>query len=1091
MKGNPSTSLSERIPGQNDLGHFENSVLEVRVNPSSCPHIKVEILGTEVVALLDSGAGLSVMSALNIIQSHGFKIIKSNIKICTADDTEHTCLGYVNIPYTLGNETRVVPTLIVPEIRKPLILGMNFWKAFQIRPMISSRNRIEELELTWTSDLEEKTVINYLQVEKELVAETEPIQFSVRIVEPSEEGPQTWISKPEEDETLDIPTLELPQNPQEAIDNIETEHELTSEQRAQLQEVLSGFDCTSQGRLGKTTLIEHEIEVIEGAKMREMPMYRYSPQIWGKIEQELERWKELDVIEECVTEFSNPLVPVKKANGKIRVCLDSRRVNTITKKDAYPMRNMSEIFHRLQKAKYFSVVDLKDAYFQIPLKESSRNYTAFRTPKGLFRFKVVPFGLKNAPFTMTRLMNRAIGFDFEPKVFIYLDDIIIISETFEEHLQLLKEVATRLQKAGLTISVEKSRFCRKQVRYLGYLLTEKGLNIESSKLEPILNYPRPKTVREVRRLMGLMGFYQKFIPRYSHLTAPITDLLKKSKKFKWSEAAEEALTQLKTVLTSAPVLGNPDYTRPFIIETDASQLAVGAALIQEFDEGKRIIGYFSKKLSSTQRKYSATERECLGVLLAVENFRHYIEGSTFTVITDAKSITWLFSLSAANANSRLLRWALKLQSYDFTLQYRKGKDNVLADCLSRIESITSVDQDYAKLKNQIIQDPVNFKQFMVKGDRVYKYMADTKRLTDRRFEWKYYPPMQEREQIIRTIHEPAHLGYDKTLNSLKEKFYWPRMATETREYCRSCMACKTSKATNINTTPLMGSQKKFCDHPWQLITLDYVGPFPPSGKSRNTCLLVLTDVFTKFVLIQPFRQATAATLVQFLEQAVFLLFGVPETILTDNGTQFTSKEFGNLLQHYGVKHWLTPSYHPQVNNTERVNRVITTAIRATIKGAHRNWSDNLQQIANAIRTSVHESTKYTPYFLTFGRNQISNGQEYERMRGTTLNNKNVDLTDSDREKLYQQVRKNLADAYQKQSKYYNLRSNRNAPTYQVGEKVLKRNTLLSDKAKGYCAKLGPKFVPAIVIKTLGDSYELEDLNGHPLGIFHANFLKKF
>lgn len=365
MKGNPSTSPSKGIP-ETSSSRAENSVLEIRVNPSSCPHIRVNILGTEIIALLDSGAGFSVMSALNVVKSHGFKILKCNVKICTADDTEHTCLGYVNVPYTLGTETRVVPTLIVPEIRKPLILGMNFWKAFQIRPMITSKNSIEELELTWTSDINEKSVINYLRVE-ELTTEADPINLSIHLLESTDEEPQILLSQPEQDETLDIPTLELPKNPQEAIDNIETEHELTPEQRAQLQEVLKGFDCTSQGRLGKTTLIEHEIEVIEGIKIRDMPMYRYSPQIWEKIEKELERWQELDVIEECVTEFANPLVPVKKANGKIRVCLDSRRINQITKKDAYPMRNMAEIFHRLQKAKYFSVVDLKDAYFQVPL----------------------------------------------------------------------------------------------------------------------------------------------------------------------------------------------------------------------------------------------------------------------------------------------------------------------------------------------------------------------------------------------------------------------------------------------------------------------------------------------------------------------------------------------------------------------------------------------------------------------------------------------------------------------------------------------------------------------------------------------------
>lgn len=1093
MTGKPNISSVKKIPNRIKSDNFcDNSVLEIRVNPSACPHIKVNILGTDIIALLDSGAGVSGMSSLNLIEAHGFTILTTNVRVCTADDTEHTCLGYVNVPYTLGNETRVVPTLVVPQIKKPLILGMDFWKAFQIRPMITTQERIEDLDLTWTSSMQDKPVINFLRVEKvPTIMENFPISLSFHFVEPTvDEKDIIMKSKPEGDDSLDIPTLDFPEDPEASIDLVETEHELTLDERACLKEALKHFECTSERRLGRTSLIEHEIELITGGNMKELPMYRYSPKIWEKIEVELERWKKLEVVEECTTEFASPLVPVRKANGNIRVCLDSRRINSVTKKDAYPMRNMAEIFHRLKKAKYFSIVDLKDAYFQIPLKENSRNYTAFRTPKGLFRFKVVPFGLKNAPFTMSRLMNLAIGFDLEPNVFIYLDDIVIATENLKEHFRLLKEVATRLRKAGLTISVEKSRFCRKQVRYLGYLLTENGLSIDSAKLEPILNYPRPKTLREVRRLMGLIGFYQKFISRYSHVTSPITDLLKKTKRFKWSDEAEQALGELKSVLTSAPVLANPDYSRPFIIETDASQLAAGAALLQEFDEGKRIIGYYSKKLSSTQRKYSATEKECLAVLLAVENFRHYIEGATFTVITDAKSITWLFSISAANANSRLLRWALRLQSYDFVLQYRKGKENVLADCLSRIESIDVTDQDYKALIDLIIKSPDKYNSFMVSGNRIYKHIEEVGKLKDKRFEWKYYPPITERDQIIQVIHEFAHLGYEKTLSQLKEKYFWPRMAMETKKYCRECLPCKKAKCVNINPTPPMGAQKKYCDHPWQFITLDYVGPFPPSGKGRSTCLLVLTDVFTKFILVQPFRQATATSLVNFLEKSVFLLFGVPEMVLTDNGSQFTSKDFAKLLQHYGVKHWLTPSYHPQVNNTERVNKVITTAIRATLKGNHKHWSDNIQQIANAIRNSIHESTKYSPYFLTFGRNMISNGTEYENMRNTNAQT-NTTLSNQEREKLYQEVRNNLAEAYAKQSKYYNLRSNKKAPTYQVGETVLKKNTTLSDKSKDYCAKLGPKYTEAIVKKVLGDSYELTDKHGSNIGIFHANFLKKF
>lgn len=1081
------------VPGPKNSENFEKyqKTLHIRVNPNICPKIRVSIFNTDIIALLDSGASISVLNSTKIVEKHGLKIFKAAVVISTADNTEHECIGYANVPYTFAGTTKVIPTIIVPQLSKTLILGMDFWHAFGIKPMIKCKNQVSEVDLL---DIDGQPMVSHITPEYHLQLsppDNEPeICLKICSLELTEnETILTHKAIPEDDDSLDLPTLELEKDPELELDTIETEHELTESEKLQLREALKCFQCTSENKLGRTNLIEHEIEIIEGAKMRDLPMYRYSPRVWESIEKELERYEKLDVIEECTSEFASPLVPVKKSNGKIRVCLDSRKINSVTKKDAYPMRNMNEIFHRLQKAKYFSIIDLKDAYFQVPLKENSRNYTAFRTPKGLFRFKVVPFGLKNAPFTMSRLMNKAMGFDLEPYVFIYLDDIVIATETLEDHFRLLKEVAKRLAKAGLTISVQKSRFCRRQVKYLGYLLTENGLAIDGSKLEPILNYPRPKSIRDVRRLMGLIGFYQKFVNNYSHITTPITDLLKKSKKFKWTTEAEQALEQLKSVLTSSPVLANPRYDLPFVIETDASQLAVGAALLQDHPEGKRIIAYYSKKLSSTQRKYAATEKECLAVLLAIENFRHYVEGTNFKVITDAKSITWLFTITAANSNSRLLRWALKLQSYDFSIQYRKGKDNVLADCLSRIETVQIVDGEYLNLRNQITSDPEKYREFKIVGDKIFKFVQNTAKIEDKRFLWKYYPPKQERAELIRVAHEPGHFGYDKTLSKLKEKFFWPGMAVETKQFCKSCLPCKISKSTNVNSVPPMGSQKQNCDQPWQFLTLDYLGPFPPSGKAQSTCLLVVTDVFTKFVLIQPFKQATSSSLVKFIEQSIFLLFGVPQTILTDNGSQFTSKIFKNLLEHYGVTHWLTPFYHPQVNNSERVNRVITSAIRATIKSNHKTWADNIQNIANAIRNASHESTKHTPYFLTFGRNIISDGREYETLNSNCKNEHTI--TPGERELLYEQVRRNLQAAYQKQAKFYNLRSSSKAPKYQIGERVLKKGTFMSDKGKDFCAKLAPKYTEATVTNVLGDSYELADNTGKRIGIFHATFLKKF
>lgn len=1045
----------------------------VKIKNSKCPHIRVKIFESELEALLDSGAGISILNSLDIVHRYNLAIQSAAIRVTTADGSTHSCLGYVNLPFSYKGLTKVVPTLVVPEISRHLILGADFWESFGIKPMIDLGQGLEEIETVKHRN-------------------NSALCFTI---EPTSQLPK--VDATDEDDTLDIPVYEGPTEATPNVDEIETEHELSIEQRQQLSEVVKQFELTGEGKLGRTNLIEHEIILKEGAKPRITPMYKCSPYIQQAIDEEVDRFRKLDAIEPCYSEWTNPLVPVLKKNGKVRVCLDSRKINKMTVKDSYPMRNMQDIFRQLGKAKFFTVIDLKDAYFQIPLKKESRNFTAFRTAKGVFRFKVLPFGLMNAPFTMSRLMDKAIGFDLEPHVFVYLDDIVIASNTFEEHLRLLKIVAERLRKAGLTMSIEKSRFCRKQVVYLGYLLNENGVAIDASQIQPILDYAQPKTQEDIRRLMGLAGFYQRFIKNYSAITAPITDLLtKENKKFKWTKEAEDGFRQLKSVLTSAPILSNPDFSRMFTIESDASDRAIGAALVQEQEGVTKVISYFSKKLNRTQRRYSAVEKECLGVLSAIQHFRHYVEGTKFRVVTDARSLLWLFNVGTETGNAKLLRWALRIQAYDFDLEYRKGKANITADCLSRsieIDTITVAEPDfeYEDLIDKIQAEPGKHPDFRVIDGQVYRYTKTNDRQSDPRFAWKLIPNSPQRKEIIKKEHEKAHLGFKKTLTTIKQRYFWPKMNEEIRRYCRGCLKCQTSKAGNTNVTPPMGSQKPV-EYPWQFVTLDYVDPLPPSGRGRHTCLLVATDVFSKFILVQPFREAKAHSLVEFVENMIFRLFGVPEIMLTDNGSQFVSKQFKELLKTYNVSHWLTPAYHPQVNNTERVNRVITTAIRATLKGEHSHWAENLQEIADAIRNAVHDSTKHSPYFVVFGRNKISDGSEYAHIRDNHATTTDTDKTVTERRhKLFEQIKQNLSAAYAKHSKTYNLRSNPNCPTYSVGENVLKQTFDLSDKGKGFCRKLAPKYEPAIVRKVLGtNTYELEDQSGKRLGVYFANRLKK-
>lgn len=1051
------------------------SLHEVHIQTGQCPQIDVRIFETQVKALLDSGASISVTNSKQLADRYGLKIINSPIKICTADHTQYSCIGYVNLPITFRYITKIISVVIVPEITRTLILGINFWKEFNIKPMMQGANGLEEVT-EFTRALKSTT-------------QHETFHF---FVQPIESIPT--IEKQIPDDTLDIPELELPKASKISPESVETEHMLTFKERRELVEVISTFACTTDKTLGRTHLIQHEINLRDDAKPCRQPSYRCSPTIQAEMDREIERYKKIDAIEECVSEWSSPLVPVRKSNGKLRVCLDSRKVNALTKKDSYPMKDMRGIFHRLEHAKYFSVIDLKDAYFQIPLKPECRDYTAFRTSKGLFRFKVCPFGLTNAPFTMCRLMDKVIGFDLEPHVFVYLDDIVVATKTLGEHFRLLRIVAQRLRKANLTISLDKSRFCRKKVCYLGYLLTEEGVSIDNTRIEPILNYCRPKTIKDIRRLLGLAGFYQKFISNYSKIVVPISDLLKKAqKKFQWTDEAENAFQELKLALISAPILANPDYNLQFTIESDASDNAVGAALTQTVEGQVRIIAYFSKKLTSTQKKYASVEKECLGVLLAIQHFRHFIEGTSFKVITDARSLLWLFTIGVESGNAKLLRWALKIQSYDIDLQYRKGSQNITADCLSRslnMINVTSMDPEYCDLIKNITESPQSFKNFRVIDGQVYKFVQNQEKIEDERFSWKQYPPKNKREDIIKEIHNKAHLGFEKTLASIRQRYFWPMMNSQIKFFCKKCLVCQTSKATNVNTTTPLITQKKISDYPWQFLTMDYVGPLPASGKNRNTCLLVITDVFSKFIIVQPFRQATADSLVPFVENMIFQLFGVPEVVLTDNGTQFLSKIFQDLLQKYNITHWKTPNYHPQVNDAERVNRVITTAIRASIKKDHKEWANNIHAITNTIRNSVHDTTHYTPYFTIFGRNMVSDGREYKHLRDTST--ANGLLNGETREKLYVEIRENLKKAFLKHSKHYNLRSNSNCPKYSAGEKALKKNTELSDKGKGYCAKLAPKYVPVVIKNVVGEHcYEIEDEKGKRLGVFHCKYLKKF
>lgn len=403
--------------------------------------------------------------------------------------------------------------------------------------------------------------------------------------------------------------------------------------------------------------------------------------------EELRELLDQGLVEESASEWSSPLVIVKKKDGGNRICVDYRKVNTVTKFDSYPMPRVDEMLDAVGKAQFITTLDLAKGYWQVPLHPADREKTAFSSPLGLLQFKVMPFGLSGAPATFQRLMDHTLR-GLDQFVGVYLDDVVIFSHTWKQHLSHLESVLSRLQEANLTLKLKKCEFGAEDCVYLGHRIGRGGVRPEEGKVRAVQQMARPKTKKEVRAFLGMVGYYRRFIRNFSEIADPLTRLTKKNEpEVQWSEQEEAAFNMLKQALTHSKLMRNPDFTKPFIVQTDASNVGIGAVLSQLEESGAdRPIAYFSKKLLSREVHYAAVEKECLAIWLGVRAFSTYLIGRPFTLQTDHRALQWLQQFR--EKNSRLMRWSLSLQPYQFTVEHRKGVDNANADALSRLVAST-------------------------------------------------------------------------------------------------------------------------------------------------------------------------------------------------------------------------------------------------------------------------------------------------------------------------------------------------------------------------------------------------------------------
>ncbi|UYV78277.1 hypothetical protein LAZ67_16000751, partial [Cordylochernes scorpioides] len=758
---------------------------------------------------------------------------------------------------------------------------------------------------------------------------------------------------------------------------------LAYKEKEQLKQVLERYEDLFSSGLGRSNLAKHRIDT-EGAKPIKHKPYRVSAKEREIIKEQIDEMLRDGIIRPSSSPWSFPVILVKKRDGKYRFCVDYRKLNDVTVKDVYPIPRIDDVMDTLQGSKYFSAIDLRSGYWQVEIEEKDKEKTAFTTTHGLYEFNVMPFGLCNAPATFERNMDNVLGNLRWQICLCYLDDVIIYSSDFPTHLKRLEAVLKCFSESNLKLNDKKCRFAFEELEILGHITNQQGIKPAEYNIKAVKDFPQPKKVKEVQSFLGMCSYYRKFIKDFSLIADPLTGLIRKNAQFTWTEKQEEAFQNLKKALINPPILGHFDPNAATYIHTDASNIGLGATLVQIICGEEKVISYLSRTLSKAEQNYSTTEKECLAVVWAISKLRPYLYGRHFKIITDHHALCWLKNLK--DPTGRLARWALKIQEYDFDIIHKAGKKHMDADGLSR-GPLPEMDwvEDYERLfLNQIINEEDEF------IENVKKSLKGSKRAITQNFKeengclykknpnpegraWLLVVPKKRRKDIMSEFHNHmlnGHLGVARTTYRLKNKYHWPSMLKDVSEFVKTCHLCQSRKGSNQSPSGLLQPIPP-ANYPFERIGIDFVGPLP-STKRRRKWIIVLTDYYTRYAETKAVSEATVKEVSTFLIEQFFLRHGAPRFLISDRGSQFTSNLMKEVMKMCKVKHCFTTSYHPQTNGlTERLNRTLINMISMYVNTDQKNWDEILPFVTHAYNTTIQETTGYSPFFLLFGREPMS------------------------------------------------------------------------------------------------------------------------
>jgi len=840
---------------------------------------------------------------------------------------------------------------------------------------------------------------------------------------------------------------------------------------------------------------DHSITLHPGAQPVSVRPYRYPYYQKEEIEKIVKELLESGVIRHSHSPFSSPVLLVRKADGSWRMCMDYRALNQVTVKDKFPIPVVDELLDELWGAKVFSKLDLRSGYHQIRVVDEDVPKTAFRTHEGHYEFLVMPFGLTNAPSTFQGLMNQIFKPYLRRFILVFFDDILVYSGDMETHATHLRTALDLLRRNQLFAKSSKCIFGCKEVEYLGHIVTAEGVSADPGKIAAMVDWPLPKNIKALRGFLGLTGYYRKFIKGYGSIASPLTAMLKKN-SFGWTTAAHEAFHALKEAVTRAPVLALPNFSQPFVIECDASGGGIGAVLMQN----KRPIAFLSKALKGKALHMSTYEKELFALVTAVQKWRPYLLGQPFVVRTDHQSLKFLLEQKVGTPFQQ--KWVTKLLGYDFTVEYKKGADNRVADALSRREdwdeeitlSLLSVltPSWTTGLKQQYEEDE-DLKQLL---SRWHSQELDSQRysLRDGLLLYKHRILLgqspQLKDQVLTFLHsDPSagHSGYEKTLHRAKRDFYWKGMRGDIKRFVRECEVCQRNKSENTSPAGLL-QPLPIPTRVWTEISMDFVEGLPLSRG--HSVIMVVVDRLSKYShFVSLSHPYTAAMVAQLFISTVFKLHGMPQTIVSDRDPIFTSLFWSELFRLQGSTLKLSTSYHPQTDGqTEIVNKCLENYLRCFAQDSPKHWTNWLPWAEYWYNTTWHSAIKMTPFEAVYG-------QPPPRLLSYIPGTTRVEAVDEvlrNREQILGLLQLNMQQAQQRMKRYADL--NRTERTFQVGQKVYLRLQPYRQMSAAYrrSLKLSPRFYgPFTILRRVGEvAYELDlprEARIHP--VFHVSQLK--